>query len=186
VKGPSPPPVRGGGLATTVLFGAAACFLGLLGGLPLLLGPVVGALGVFASTAWRTHGKGRGGTVALVPALLALAILAGTSPVAPSTDLFAGLAGLAFLLWIADDPARPAGGGRRAMPTIAPAALGVGLAWAITLALVGQPEEVGLAGGLLAAALVLLAFLVSGLPRRAPAHPRNAQPVRGASPHDGV
>lgn len=186
MNGGPPPPGRGGGLATTVLLGGTACFLGLLGGLPLLLGPAVGALGVTASALWRTYGRGRGGAVALVPALLALVVLALTAPVAASTDLFAGLTGLAFLLWVADDPGRPAGGGRRAVPTIAPAALALGLAWAITLALAGQPQEVGLAGGLLAAALVLLAVLFSGLSRHAPAPPPPAKPLRQASPRHGM
>ena len=186
MSGRPPPPGRGGGLATTVLLGGTACFLGLLGGLPFPVGPAVGALGVAASAIWRTYGRGRGGAVPLVPALVALVVLAVTAPVAASTDLFAGLTGLAFLLWVADDPGRPAGGGRRAAPTIAPAALAVGFAWAITLVLAGQPQEIGLAGGLLAAALVLLAVLFSSLSRRAPAPAPSAKPVRRASPRRGM
>jgi len=91
-------------------------------------------------------------------------VLAVTAPVVPSTELFAGLTGLAFLLWLADDPARPVGGGRRAVPAIAVGALGVGVAWAITLGLEGRSPDVGLAGALLAAALVLLALLLARVP----------------------
>ncbi|HYA11333.1 MAG TPA: hypothetical protein VEH10_06685, partial [Thermoplasmata archaeon] len=68
----------------------------------------------------------------------------------------------------------PSGGGRRAVPTIALGALGVGLAWTITLAVPGRSPDVGLAGGLLAAALVLLAILIARLPRLTFGGVRNA------------
>ena len=171
MSAPPGSPDRGGGLATTVLLGSVACFFGFLGGLPLPFGPVLGALGAAGSAAWRTYGPGRSTTAPLVPALVVLVVLTVTSPAGPATELFAGLTGLALLLWVADDPARPSGGGRRAASMIAPAALGVGMAWAITLAWAGRPQEVGVAGGLLAIALVLLAFLVATLPRRTPAVP---------------
>jgi hypothetical protein len=167
-------PDHGGGLATTVLLGFAAGVLGLLGGLPLYVGPTIGVLGVVASVLLRRSRPERSGTLALLPVLLAIALLAATAPVVPSTELFAGLTGLALLVWVADDPARPAGGGRRAVPVIALGALGVGLAWAITLALPGRSPNVGLAGGLLAAALVLLALLIARLPRLTLGSVRNA------------
>jgi len=157
---------RGGGVATAALFGATMVFLGLLGGLPVFLGPAVGAVGVGASAYWRTRPAWRQRSVPFVPAALALAVLSATSPALPSTVLFAGLASLAMLLWIADDPERPAGGGRRAAPVLGPATLGVGLAWAVTLGLAGRGTNVGLAGGLVVVALVLLAFLLAGVPRR--------------------
>ena len=165
---------HGGGLATTALFGFAAGVLGLLGGLPLEFGPAIGVAGVVASAILRGRRPRDLGTLALLPALMAIALLAATAPPVPSTELFAGLTGLAFLLWIADDPSRPAGGGRRAVPILALGALGVGLAWAITLALPGRSPDVGLAGALLAAALVLLALLIARLPRLTLGTVRNA------------
>ncbi len=114
------------------------------------------------------------GTLTLVPPVVALGLLAATAPPGPSTDLFGGLSGLALLLWIADDPGRPSGGGRRAVPTIAVASLGVGLAWAVTLALPSKAPDVALGGALLAAALVLLAVLLGRLPRVSVATFRNA------------
>ena len=171
---PSRPTDRGGGLATTMLFGFTVGVLGLLGSLPLIVGPATGVAGVAVTAVLRSRGSPRVGNWALLPALGTIAVLAATAPAEPASELFAGLAGLTLLLWIADDPERPAGGGRRAVPTIALGALGVGLAWSITLALPGRSPDVGLAGGLLAAALVLLALLVARLPRMALGPVRNA------------
>lgn len=164
---------HGGGLATTLLFGFTVGVLGLLGSLPLAVGPATGVAGVAVATVLRRWRSPIVGSWALLPALGVITLLAASSPAEPASELFAGLSGLAFLLWIADDPERPAGGGRRAVPTIALGALGVGLAWSITLALPGRSPDVGLAGGLLAAALVLLALLVARLPRTAVAPVRN-------------
>jgi hypothetical protein len=157
----------GGSVATTVLLAAVAGFLGLLGGLPLFLGPAVAVAGVVGSAVLRRRRRRYGGAVILLPAVVAVAVLVTTAPPDPGSELFAGLTSLALLLWLADDPSRAAGGGRRAVPTLAPAALAVGLAWAITLGLAGTSEDVGLAGSLLATGLVLLAFLFANLGRPA-------------------
>jgi hypothetical protein len=68
--------------------------------------------------------------------------------------------GLAFLVWLADDPARPAGGARRGLATVAVPALAVGIAWSSTLFLPAGAVPLGVAGGLLALTLALVAFLV--------------------------
>ena len=162
----------------TVVLGLVAGFFGLLGGLPGFLGPVVGVLGVVGSALLRSREPVLGGAVPLLPALVALAVLTGTAPAGPPTDLLAGLIALLLLLWAADDPARPAGGGRRAVPTVAPAFLAVGLAWVLSLALIGQPADIGLAGALLAAALVVLAFLFASLTHRPPSLAQTAGPPR--------
>lgn len=158
---PRGPSDLGGGIATTGLFAFSAAVLGLLGGLPEYLGPAIGVGGVAISAVWRTFRRDRPGAVTIAPALIALATLAVAAPALASTELFGGLSGLAFLLWLADDPSRPRGGGRRAAPAIAMVALAVGVSWAITLGVPGRTPEIGLAGGLLAAAFVLLAWLVS-------------------------
>lgn len=171
-----------GDLGTTVLLAGIYGFLGLLGGLPVFLGPVIGVLGAVGSYVLRRTDRGGTSAIALGPALLALAILTPAAPAGPATDLFAGLAALALLLWIADEPGRPAGGARRSVPTIAPAALGVAFAWALTLGLPGQEAKVGVAGALIAGALVLLAFLLGHL--SLPAAPDGARPsgATGAAP----
>jgi hypothetical protein len=165
VSAPSPYPPRGGGAATTALFAFAMAGLGLLGGLPVYVGPALGAGTVVISALLRALRPDRYRALALAPAVAVLGILAATAPPGASTELFGGLSGLAFLLWVADDPARPSGGGRRSVPTIALAALGVGLAWAVTLALPTNAPNVALGAALLAAALVLLAVLLGRLPR---------------------
>jgi len=167
VTPPVEAPMLGGRGATTAVLAACAGFLGLLGALPDLLGPILGVLGVVLSSVWRSRESTSPAVLATAPALAAIVVLTASAPAAASTELFAGLTGLAFLLWLADDPARPAGGGRRAGPTIAPAALAVGLAWAFALSLSGEPVEVGLAGGVLAAAIVVLAVLIAGFARAA-------------------
>ncbi len=158
----------GGGLLTAGLFGGTMALLGLLGDLPFLLGPTVGVAAVVASTAWRRSNPRQGEVWGVLPALAALALLAVAAPVTLSTELAAGVGGLAALLWLADDPARPSGGGRRAVPAIALAALSLGLAWSIVLIVPSSTANVGLAGGLLAFAIVLVALLL------APRHARNA------------
>ena len=165
---------RGGGWATTALFGFAMGSLGLLGGLPIYVGPALGAGTVVISALLRSFKPGAHGTLTLVPAVVAIAVLAASAPPGPATELFGGLSALAFLLWVADDPARPSGGGRRSVPTLALASLGVGLAWAVTLALPTNSPDVALGGALLAAALVLLAVLLGRLPHVSVVPFRNA------------
>jgi hypothetical protein len=152
---------HGGGVASAGLFGFAVALFGLVGGLPLVIGPAVGVGGIVASSLWRRSPRGTGRALPIVPAIAGIAVLAVTAPATPAAELFGGLAALAFLVWLADDPARPRGGGRRAAPVVMLVALTVGLSWAITLAVPGRGPEIAVAGGLLAAAFVLLALLLS-------------------------
>jgi hypothetical protein len=59
-----------------------------------------------------------------------------------------------------DDPSRPAGGAVRGAPVWAISALAVGVAWASSFLLPGTAAPLGVAGGLLAASLIALAYLV--------------------------
>ena len=152
---------HGGGVASAALFGFAIVLFGLVGGLPLVVGPAVGAGGVIASSLWRRPPRGTDRAIPLLPAIAAIAVLAATSPATSSAELFGGASALAFLVWLADDPARPRGGGRRAGPVVLLVALTVGLSWAITLAVPGRGPQIALAGALLAVAFVLLAILLS-------------------------
>jgi hypothetical protein len=159
----APPPAGGGDLGTTALLAGTAGLLGLLGVLPSFLGPAIAVVGVVGSWFLRRREPRGTGPLAMAPSLLALALLTASAPAGPATDLFAALTALAFLLWLADDPARPAGRRRRALPTLAPAALGVGFAWGLALGLPGETANVGLAGSLIAGALVVLALLFGRL-----------------------
>jgi hypothetical protein len=185
MNAPAPISGRGGGLLTVALFGATLGVLGLLSGLPYYLGPAVAAGGVIASVLARRRRPSRTAVGTLVPALLAVTVLAAAAPVGAATELFAGLSGLAFLLWLADDPTRPVGGGRRAAPTIGPVALGVGLVWVIDLGVSGRAEEVGLAGALIAIGLIVLGLLIVSVSRRPP-EPRASPPPRGRTGGPGT
>jgi hypothetical protein len=186
VRARSGEPAPRGGVGTTVLLAAILGFLGLLGGLPAFLGPAIGVLGAVGSYVLRRTDRGGTSVLALAPSLLALAILAPAAPAGPGTDLFAGLAALALLLWVADEPGRPSGTTRRAIPTIAPAALGVAFAWALSLGLPGQEADVGLAGSLIAGALVVLAFLLGNLSAPTGAAAPPARPGVAAAASRGV
>ncbi len=168
------PVLRGGGLPTAALLGFAMGVLGLLGGLTIYVGPALGVGAVAAATVLRRVRPRWLGRLNLLVPLVALAVLAATAPPAPSTELFGALGALGLLLWVADDPERPRGGGRRALPILSVAALGVGLAWGVTLAFPSRSPDVALGGALLATALVLLAVLLGGLPRVSVAPFRNA------------
>lgn len=130
--------------------------LGLLSNLPFLLGPVVGVVGVVLAHGLRRTPTMRVPELALVPALGALAVLVFASPAEIASGLVAGLAALAFLLWLADDPRRAPGGGRRAVAIIGLSAVGFGLVWGITLLVPPGAQDIGVAGALAAGALLLI------------------------------
>ena len=154
-------PTRYGGSPFTLgLLVAAMALFGLVGGLPESTGPIVGVAGVVISAAWRGRRRATAGPIALAPALAALGALAVTAPAVPSTELFGSFAALATLLWLADDPARPAGGGRRAVPALSACAVGVALAWSLSLLLPRPSGEVGLAAVLLVGALLAVAWFL--------------------------
>jgi hypothetical protein len=161
----------GGGLTFAVAVASVAAF-GLVGGLPWLLGPVIGAAGMVAASFVRRRAD-VGSTLGPLPALLALAALAVTSPPVASAELFGGLATLGVLLWLADDPARPAGGGRRAGMALGSCAFAVAVAWSIILLLPRPSSAIGAAGALLVVVLLALAYLLG--------HETRPRPVPEAS-----
>jgi hypothetical protein len=156
---PGPAPRGGGGFTLALLLVASTAF-GLVGGLAEFVGPALGAGGVVASELLRRRVPRAGPTGALVPSVAALGVLAVTAAAVPSTELLGGLASLTLLLWTADDPARPAGGGRRAVPAIAACAAAVGVVFGLALALPKVPAAIGVAGGLVAGVILLLAVLL--------------------------
>ncbi len=155
---PPAPALRTSGSA--LLLAALLAVLGLLGGFPLLLGPVLAVVGVGVASLLRRRRPAGPSWVEPVPALLVLATLAFSAPVATSTELAAGASSLALLLWLADDPARRVGVGRRAVPIVALAGLAFALGWTLTLVVSAPTAEIGLAGGLLAVALVVVTVVL--------------------------
>ncbi len=138
----------------------SAAFLGYLSGFPDGYGLILAITAVLVATGLRMSSSRVLAPYAPVPALTALAIEAATAPVGFGTELLAGLAALSFLVWLADDPARPAGGALRALPTITLPALALGIAWSSALFLPAGAVPLGVAGGLLALTLAAVAFLV--------------------------
>jgi hypothetical protein len=159
VSAPVVDAARGGSRLTFVLAVLAVSLFGLVGGLPDLIGPAIGVVGLVLSSLWRRRPT-TGRTFAPLPALVALTVLAVSAPVVASAELLGGFATLALLLWLADDPARPAGGGRRAVSALASCGLAVGIAWSALLLLPSTSGRVGVAGALLAAVLLVLGYLL--------------------------
>ena len=137
----------------------AATYLGFLSGFPDRFGPLLAAVAVLVAAGLRASPWRMLVAYAPVPALAALAIEAVPAPVGLGTELVAGLAGLSFLVWLADDPSRPAGGSVRSLPMVAVPALAVGIAWSSALFLPAGAVPLGVAGALLALTLVAVAFL---------------------------
>jgi len=136
-------------------------YLGYLSGFPDGFGPLVAAGGVIAAAGMRVGFSRRVAAYAPVPALVVLGLEAVQTPVGIGTELLAGLGGLAFLVWLADDPARPLGGAARSLPTVAVPALALGIAWSSALFLPGGVLPLGVAGALLALTIAVIAFLVA-------------------------
>jgi hypothetical protein len=138
----------------------AAVALGAIGSLGFVLGAVVAVGGVAISAALGWDPRWGARRYALLPVLLALGILALTAPPGPAPELLAGAGAVALLAGIAADPDRPPGGLARGAFGWGLPGLAVGLAWAGTYILPPSAAPVGVAGGLVAAAVVGLAVLI--------------------------
>ena len=155
---PSPPTpsVRPASLA---LLAAPTALLGAISLIPDGAGLAIVAIGVALAVALRISGAPSVSAYAPVPALFALVLVVMFAPVTFAAELLAGFGGLALLVWLADDPARPAGSAVRSLSVVAVPALAVGIAWSSALFLPAGVVPFGVAGGLLALTLAALAFL---------------------------
>jgi hypothetical protein len=147
--------------ASTALLVLAGGFLGWLANLPDGLGVVLVVAGIGAGVGLRAARRVALRSFAPVPAVVALAFGAVASPLGLVPELAAGGAGLALLVWLADDPARPVGGIARAHGTILVSALALGIAWSSALLLPSGSASLGVAAGLLVLAAAALAYLVA-------------------------
>ena len=145
---------------TTPLLAAVALLAAYESYLPIALGLALTVVGVAAGVWLRVAPWPAWRAVFLVPPLLALAVLAVYTPAGPVPILVVGAAGVTFVAWILDDPFRPPAGASRGAIVWAIPALGFGIAWASTFLLPSSATSFGVAGGLVAAALLALAFLV--------------------------
>jgi hypothetical protein len=116
--------------------------------------------GVAVATAVRLLPDPRGRELAPAPLFLGLVLLAAATPVAAIPELIAGLGGVVGVVWLLDDPRGVPGAVSRGAIVWGVPALGVGVAWASATLLPSTSAPVGVAGGLLVAALVILVYLV--------------------------
>ncbi len=144
----------------SLLLGVALAGFGLLTPLPAFLGPALGGGGALGSWLLAASPRASEQEGRAAPALAALAVLAVFAPPVPSSELFGGAVALALVAWVAGGSPRRAPGGvaRAGLPLLMMASALAG-AWGIALLLPGTPE-VGVAGGLVALALFLLAWLL--------------------------
>lgn len=164
----SPPPSRPR-IGTTVVLAGSLAFVGLLSGLPFGTGAALGVIGAALSYRWRAEEHRRLSGLELAPCLGALCVLLLASPAGAGTELFGGLAVLAFLLWLADDPRVTTGAIRRAAAPLGVVGLVFAFAWVVPVAFAGSTENVGLAGLLAAAGLLIAGGTVVALRAREPA-----------------
>ncbi len=150
-----PAPLRGAPLGAVL--GAALALLALGTAFPWYIGLAL-ALGSVAVATWIraqfTDGRRELGVVLV---LAALVVLASRAAATAGPILLGGIASLAFLLWLADDPHEVPGGVRRAAPSVLVAAFVVGVGWASALLLPSRNAVVGIAAGLFVFAIVVLA-----------------------------
>ncbi|MGD0250141.1 MAG: hypothetical protein ABSB97_04560 [Thermoplasmata archaeon] len=147
--------------ASSALVLVVGGFLGYLTALPHDLGVVVAVVGVGVGIGMREFRSFWARSLAPVPLLLAFGFGVVASPLGVVPELGAGAAGLAFLIWLADDPGRSPGGVERARTTILVPALALGIAWSSALLLPSGSYPLGVAAGLLVFAVAALAYLVS-------------------------
>ena len=154
-------PIATRGLGAWALLAVVAGLFGWTTGLPDGTGAFVavvgvGIAGVLRPPTWFPRLR----PFAAVPAVLGLAVVASFSALGLVPELLAGASGVALLVWLADDPARPAGGPARAQLTIGVPALALGIAWASALLLPSDSASLGVAVGLLVFVLAAVAYLV--------------------------
>lgn len=160
----TPPVESGSGLArpvgSSVLLAVAGGFLGYLTVLHGFLALGVVWAGVALGIGLRLVPQPRVRPWAPVPVLAALVTGAVSSPLGVVPELVAGGSALAFLVWLVDDPTRPAGGIVRGRVTVLLPAAALGIAWASALLLPSRSASLGVAAGLLVFVIAALAFLI--------------------------
>jgi hypothetical protein len=125
-----------------------------------LLLAVLGVVGVAAGTGLRLARDPDLRDIALLPVAIAYGLLGAATPVAVIPDLLAGVAGVLVVVWLVDDPRGPPKSVSRGHLVWGVPAVAVGLAWASASVLPSSSAPVGIAGALLVAALVMLAYLI--------------------------
>jgi hypothetical protein len=155
-------PRRRSGSGSLALLLAVVGLLGYVARGPADLGVAVAVIGVGAGgLLQRVPRSSSIRSLAPVPVVLSVVTVAAASPLGAVPELLGGVAGLAVLVWLADDLDRPAGGIGRATSTLGISAAGVGIAWASAVLLPSRSSaSLGIAAGLLVFVVVAIAYLV--------------------------
>ena len=148
------------GLSAGILAAGIELF-GLVTSWPWAVAVVVGGVGAAAAIAVRARSEGRQGNLATAIFLVVLGVLAFGAPDTEAAGLGGGIAVLALLLWLADEPGRVTGGMGRALPTIGLVALAFGVAWFSAFLLPTTRTPTGVVAGLLVVVILLAAILLA-------------------------
>ncbi|MFY9717318.1 MAG: hypothetical protein WAK40_05220 [Thermoplasmata archaeon] len=163
MSGPSGRPVRtvrAIPLVLLALLAGATVLFASTSGLVWYLAFLVGGAGVAGTAALRSRAPRVPPATAVVPVLGALVVLAATAPSTPATELFGGVAAIALLAWLAEDPGRVPGGVVRAAPSLLVVLLTLGIAWTSALFLPTGSARIGFGAGLLVLLTILVAMLL--------------------------
>ena len=138
----------------------ASIALAVVGPLPLFVGGGLALLGATLASLVRARVPRPWRYLGLLPALGSLGTLAAFCPLGTLPELLAGVAGLALLLWCAEDPdRRPGAMGRGTAALFVPAAA-FAIAWMSSLLLPSGLGSVGIAATLLAGSVTAVLVLL--------------------------
>jgi len=162
MTGPSPGPSPASRALGAPLLLLAGVFVGFatLGTLPLVEGISVAAAAAGLGGILRAVPLRWLRPTAPVPPLVGLSVLAVSATATGVTALYGGVAALALLLWVADDPDRLPGGAGRALPRLLVPTVGLAIAWTSAFLLPGNVAPLGVGVALLVALVVLAALLL--------------------------
>jgi hypothetical protein len=142
------------------LLALTAVVLAAVGPLPFVLGGVLAVGGATLASLVRALVPRPYRFLGLVPAVVALGVLAAYSPVGVAPELLAGLAGVALLLWCAEEPDRRPGALPRGISGLFVPAAAFGIAWLSSLLLPSGLGTVGIAAALLGASAAAIVWLL--------------------------
>jgi len=148
------------GLSSALLAGAVLLF-GLTTGFHWEVALVIAGAGAAAAIALRVISAGRRSDTAAAIVILTLGVLALAAPDSWLAGLAGGVAVLAMLTWLADEPGRVAGGARRALPAVGVVGLLFGVTWVCAFLLPPTRVPTGVIGGLLVAVILLVTSLLA-------------------------
>jgi hypothetical protein len=142
------------------LLAISSIALAAVGPWPLILGGGLALAGATSASLVRASVPRTWRYLGLLPALASLGILAAYSPLGFLPELLGGMAGLALLLWCAEEPDRRPGAMARGVTGLFVPAAAFGIAWMSSLLLPSGLGTIGIAATLLAASATAIVLLL--------------------------